>query len=137
MAATNALPAIRSLADCVSYEHTVAPFYGQFKALPQEVYAHISDPTALKEIYAQTNPLVTALAISIAIVPFFLVAAEVNRNYSQIDRFWSLLPTVYNAHYTYWAHLTGLPTHRMDTLLAFSGIWSVCSSFLRAFPFPS
>ena len=72
-----------------------------------------------------TNPLITAFAFSLFLVPIFLLVSEVNKNYSQVDRMWSLLPTVYNAHYVVYAHCAGLETQRLDNLLAFSVVWSV------------
>jgi steroid 5-alpha reductase family enzyme len=60
----------------------------------------------------------------VALGAVFLVVAEINRNYSQVDRCWSLLPTVYIAHFDAWARLTGLPTRRLDVALLFSAIWS-------------
>ena len=119
------LPTITSLVDCVDYSKTVSPYLPQLYDLPQQVFQTITNPQGLKELYLSTNPLVSAIAISLFLSPIFLVAAEVNRNYSQVDRFWSLLPTFYNAHYALYAHATGLPTQRLDAVLAFSTLWSV------------
>jgi steroid 5-alpha reductase family enzyme len=55
----------------------------------------------------------------------FLVSAEVNRNYSQVDRLWSILPTVYIAHFDLFARLTDVPHQRIDLALLFSTLWSV------------
>ena len=119
------LPTTASLIDCVNYDKTVAPYLPQLYDLPQQVFQTITNPQGLKDLYLSTNPLISAVAISLFLSPVFLVAAEINRNYSQVDRFWSLLPTFYNAHYALYAHATGLPTQRLDALLAFSTLWSV------------
>ncbi len=120
-----ALPAIASLADCSSFGKTVTPFIPQLYDLPQRLLQSWNNPTELQNIYLATNPLITAFAFSLFLVPVFLLVSEVNRNYSQVDRMWSILPTIYNAHYVYYAHLADLETQRLDNLIAFSCIWSV------------
>ena len=122
-----ALPSVKTLKECADYAKTVEPYLPQLYELPTKVFESISDLDALKEIYLSTNPLITAVSLSLFLAPIFLVASEINRNYSQVDRFWSVLPSVYNAHYTLYAHLNGLPTRRLDTLLVVSLIWSVRS----------
>jgi len=47
----------------------------------------------------------------------------------QVDRCWSILPTIYNAHYALYAHLNGLETQRLDHLLSFSIVWSLRLTF--------
>lgn len=130
VAASTVLPAIKTLSDCADWSKTVEPFIPQLKTLPQEIARHVTSLEELKAIYLATNPLIFAFAFSIALAPLFLLASEINRNYSQVDRFWSLLPTVYNAHFALWAHLAGLPTQRLDNVLAFSTLWSVSSLIL-------
>ncbi|KAF2758063.1 DUF1295-domain-containing protein [Pseudovirgaria hyperparasitica] len=125
----SALPAVKTLADCTSYTKTVAPFVPQLKTLPQQVWAHISNTDDLVKIYTNTNPLITAIAFALALAPIFLLLSEINKNYSQVDRVWSILPAVYNGHYALWAHLNGLPTQRLDNLLAFSVVWSLRLTF--------
>ena len=120
-----ALPVVRSLLDCTNFEKTVVPYIPQLYNLAQQVFQSITNLQALKVLYIATNPLISAFAFSLFLAPIFLVAGEVNRNYSQVDRFWSLLPTVYNAHYVLYAHATGLPTARLDALLVVSVLWSV------------
>ena len=121
-----ALPVVNSLTDCANFERTVVPYVPQFYDIFQQVSQSITNPQALKILYVSTNPLVTAFSVSLALSPIFLVISEINKNYSQVDRFWSLLPTFYNAHFALYAHLLGLPTARLDTLLLISIIWSVC-----------
>lgn len=60
-----------------------------------------------------------------ATFPIFLLVTEINKNYSQVDRVWSILPTVYHAHWAIWARMNGLPTQRVDNVLAFSVVWSL------------
>ncbi|KAF2139687.1 uncharacterized protein K452DRAFT_320308 [Aplosporella prunicola CBS 121167] len=124
-----ALPAIKTLQDCADWSQTVQPFIPQLKELPQQVWLHMSSVEELKALYVSTNPLVTAFAFSLALAPIFLLVSELNKNYSQVDRMWSLLPTIYNAHYAAWAHMTGLPTQKVDNVLAFSVVWSLRLTF--------
>lgn len=120
-----ALPVVKTLAECNSFKNTVLPYLPQLYALPQQLLQSWNNPTELQNIYLATNPLITAAAFSLALVPVFLLVSEFNRNYSQVDRMWSLLPTIYNAHYVVYAHMSGLNTERLDNLIAFSVVWSV------------
>ena len=119
------LPAIFSRHDATSYALTVAPYLPSLYDLPQKILAVISSPKGLIELYISTNPLVSATAFSLFIVPVLYVAQEVNKNYSQVDRVWSILPAFYNVHYTVYAHLADLPTQQADALAAVSVLWSV------------
>jgi hypothetical protein len=111
--------------DCSDFSTTVTPFLDQLRPLPAILLESATNPAALKQIYLDTNPLISALAFSLALSPIFLLVSEINKNYSQVDRLWSILPTIYNAHYVLYAHLMGFETKRLDTLLAASCIWSV------------
>jgi steroid 5-alpha reductase family enzyme len=120
-----ALPTLTTLKDCADFTLTVRPYIGQLTVLPQQLLQSWSNPQELKEIYMATNPLISAFAMSLFLSPIFLIISEINKNYSQVDRAWSLLPTMYNLHFVVYAHMAGLPTQRMDTMLAFSAVWSV------------
>lgn len=132
------LPVIKSFADCVDFRKTVLPFVPQLYDLPQRLLDSIlKDPSALKYLYLSTNPLISASAFCLFTVPIFIIVAEVNKNYSQVDRFWSLLPTFYNLHFTLYAHAKGLPTQRLDIVALISILWSVCfTTFIFIFIFP-
>ncbi|KAI9806272.1 MAG: hypothetical protein M1825_006387 [Sarcosagium campestre] len=130
----SALPSLTVLKDCADFSKTVVPFIPQLYSLPQKLIDCGFDSERLKSLYLSTNPLISAFAIALFLAPVFLIVSEVNKNYSQVDRFWSILPTVYNAHFCAWAHLAGMRTLRMDTLLAFSAVWSL---LLAAITFPS
>lgn len=119
-----ALPLIESKAD-IELSNTVSPYIPQLYGLFQNTFQSALDPQALTQIYLSTNPLISALAFSLFLAPVFLIVSEVNKNCSQIDRFWSILPTIYNAHYAIYAHALGLPTRRLDTVLVLSTLWSV------------
>ena len=123
--ANMALPFVKTFADCADFDKTVVAYLPQLYDLPQQIFQSATSWQQLQALYVSTNPLISGFAISLFLAPIFLIASEVNRNYSQVDRFWSLLPTFYNAHFVLYAHLTGIPARRLDTLLIVSGIWSV------------
>jgi hypothetical protein len=123
-----ALPAVRTLTECTDFTQTVFPYLYQLYDLPQQVLQSHSNSTELRNLYLATNPVISGLALSLLLAPIFLIVSEINRNYSQVDRCWSILPTVYNAHFAIYAHMSGLPTERLDYLLAFSIVWSVRNS---------
>jgi steroid 5-alpha reductase family enzyme len=56
------------------------------------------------------------------------ISAEINRNYSQIDRLWPILPAVYAAHFAVWARANGVGSERLDTLATAVGLWCVSTS---------
>ncbi|KAK5990003.1 hypothetical protein PT974_08266 [Cladobotryum mycophilum] len=120
-----ALPTIKSLQDGGDYYKVVEPFIPQLYELPQKVLANISSLDGLKGLYLETNPLVSGFAASIAIGFIALVSSEINRNYSQIDRLWSILPNLYVVHIAAWARLSGLPHARLDLIAAATTAWSI------------
>jgi hypothetical protein len=119
------IPVLRSLEDCSDFSKTVEPFIDQFYALPDRLLASIGSLESLERVYVETNPLVTGFAASILLAGVFLIVSEVNRNYSQVDRMWSILPNLYIIHLAAWARLAGLPHNRIDLVAVFSTLWSV------------
>ncbi|KAH7082300.1 hypothetical protein FB567DRAFT_551269 [Paraphoma chrysanthemicola] len=125
-----ALPLVKTLPECADFGKTVAPFLPQLYELPARVAAHITDLQALQDLYLATNPLITALGIAIFfLTPAVLAVSELNKNYSQVDRLWSIIPAFYNVHYAIWTRLNGLPTQRLDHVLAVSVIWGARLTF--------
>jgi steroid 5-alpha reductase family enzyme len=125
-----AIPFVKTLPECADFSKTVEPYIPQLYALPQQILANIYSLDGLKALYLATNPLITTCFTAIFIVaPIALIAAEVNRNYSQIDRVWSILPVLYNSHYALWAHLSGLPTYKLDSVMAVSVLWGARLTF--------
>ena len=120
-----ALPTLQSLEECADYYKTVEPFLPELYQLPEKLIQTVQNRSSLVELYAATNPLVSGFAISVLLGAVFLVVSEVNKNYSQVDRCWSILPTIYIAHFDLWARLAGIPSQRLDAALLYSTIWSV------------
>jgi hypothetical protein len=119
------LPRVESLADATSFHLTVLPYLSQLRWLPDSLREAGLDVYSLRAVYLATNPFIFALAFGSVLAILFFIAAEINRNYSQVDRFWSLLPAVYNVHFALWARLSGIQTHTLDTIAVVSVIWSV------------
>lgn len=124
-----ALPALKNMTEVSDWSKTVAPFLPQLYDLPNRVAAHITDPRGLKDVYASTNPLITSMAMVLLLTMIVLPVSEINKNYSQVDRLWSIIPAMYNVHYAVWAHINGLPTFRLNHVMAVSVIWSVRLTF--------
>ena len=124
-----ALPTVKTLADCADWSKTVAPYLPQLYSFPSDLANAGTNSEALRHLYITSNPLVTATAFSIATFPISLLVSEINKNYSQVDRVWSILPTIYHAHYAVWAHMNGLECSRVDNVLAFSVVWSLRLTF--------
>lgn len=127
--ALSALPSLKRIEECADFYKTVEPFIPQFYALPARLLATGGSPHDLKQVYAETNPLVSAAAASLFLGFIFLVVSEINRNYSQVDRMWSLLPNLYIVHLAVWARVAGVPHARLDLVATFTTLWSVRSSF--------
>lgn len=119
------LPSISSLHDATIFSHVVPALYegkdNFFHLLQRDI--------TLTEFYTTTNPLATAFIFSLVLSVYHLLLAEVTRNFSQVDRFWSLLPAFYICHFTYYAHSLGIPSHRLDTAAAVSVLWSARLTF--------
>ena len=124
--AAMAVPVLKSLEECADFSKTVEPYIAQFYELPQRLAASGGSPHNLLALYKSANPLVSGFAFSLFLAAIFLLVSEFNRNWSQVDRMWSLLPTIYNAHFAVWTHLNELPTQRVDLVLFWSVLWSVC-----------
>ena len=124
-----AVPVVKTVQDCADWSKTVEPYIPQLYALPAQIASSITSTTSLAQLYASTNPVISAFAFSCALFPVFLLVSEINKNYSQVDRVWSILPTVYNIHYAVWATINGLPTAKVYSVMVFSVIWSVRLTF--------
>ncbi|KAI1074335.1 DUF1295-domain-containing protein [Whalleya microplaca] len=124
-----ALPSLKTLEDCAEYSQVIEPYLPELYALPGQVIDAVSSHDSLLDLYKNTNPLISGLGFSLFLGAIFLVVSEFNRNYSQVDRMWSLLPTIYNAHFTAWSHLNGLPSQRLDLVLLWSVVWSARLTF--------
>lgn len=124
MAAT-AIPLLSSIEDCASWNKTVAPFVPQLFELPYRIRDNIGSLDGLRQVYVETNPLISGFALSLALAVVFFLAAEFNRNYSQVDRAWSVLPNLYVLHMVLWARMAGVPSQRLEFMASATTMWSV------------
>lgn len=123
---TMALPQIKSLQECVDYAKVVEPFIPQLCQLPHQIWQSLGSLEALRQVYVTTNPLVSGFAVSLVVGLIALIVSEINRNYSQIDRLWSIVPNLYVVHIALWARVAGLPHSRVDLIAICTTLWSVC-----------
>ncbi|KAG8625341.1 hypothetical protein KVT40_007092 [Elsinoe batatas] len=123
-----ALPTVKTLAECADFDKTVRPFIPQFFELPQRLL-QISSLESLQTAYTSINPVISAGAFSLFVGVVAFIVSEINRNYSQIDRAWSILPALYNVHYWYWGKLNGIESQRLDAVALFSVCWSARLTF--------
>lgn len=117
-----ALPAVKSLEECSEWAKVVEPFIPQLLELPSKI---IASPQSLPQIYLETNPLISGFAFSLLIAVLTLGVSEYHRNFSQIDRLWSLLPNWYVLHTAAWAYLNDEPWQRVALAGAATTLWSV------------
>jgi len=127
---TAVLPAVASLHECANFSQTVSPYLHQLS--PTHILPLIRGEISPTTWYLSTNPLMSALLFSLAMSVIVFIASEVNKNPSQVDRLWSILPVVYIGHFAAWARMAGMGSERLDTLATFAALWGV-SFFL--FPF--
>ncbi|CAG9972227.1 unnamed protein product [Clonostachys byssicola] len=121
-----ALPTLQTIEECGDYAKTVEPFIPQLIGLPSSL---LNNTAGLTQLYVETNPLVSAFAASVAFSVAFFIVSELNRNYSQVDRLWSILPNLYVVHLALWARLAGLPHSRIDLIAVFTSLWSARLTF--------
>ncbi|CAH0016514.1 unnamed protein product [Clonostachys rhizophaga] len=121
-----ALPTLQTISECGDYAKTVEPFIPQLVGLPSNL---LNNTDGLAQLYVETNPLVSAFAASVAFSVAFFIVSELNKNYSQVDRLWSILPNLYVVHLALWARLAGLPHSRIDLIAVFTSLWSARLTF--------
>ena len=132
MATILSLPSLSTLQQCGDFDLTVRPYIPQLLELPHNLQSIIGSDDKLGDLrllYLNTNPLVSSFAFALILSVIVLFAAEINKNYSQVDRLWSVLPAFYIGHYTLWAHLNGLPTQRLDNVAVCGAVWSARLTF--------
>jgi steroid 5-alpha reductase family enzyme len=125
MAALPGAPAIMALSDCASFATTAKPYLPQLYDFPLALYKAVATSSqAVFNLYADTNPLLSAFAFSLFAGVVFLVVSEINKNYSQVDRMWPIMPLTYAIHFDVWARQNGVPTARNDLAVFCLGAWS-------------
>jgi hypothetical protein len=132
------LPNPLSLSAAASYELTVEPYWAALQAYPEALLEALQSKAplqALATLYTTTNPLLSGAALAIGLIPIFFVVSEINHNYSQVDRVWSILPIIFNAQYALWKRLASPVNEgvsRVDAVAVVSFVWGVsCAKVLE------
>ncbi|GAN10504.1 DUF1295 domain protein [Mucor ambiguus] len=69
-------------------------------AISSFVSSSLKDPSQLITLYKETDPLESSLYFSSALTIVHYIMSEITKNYSQVDKAWSILPGLYAWHYT-------------------------------------
>lgn len=124
-----ALPAVHSLAACADHALVLPYLTAATPTLWALVDAAKSSPADILEWYLRTNPLLSGLIASVLLGFGVWVLSEVARNYSQVDRLWSVLPFAYVLHFDLWARRNGVPSARLDLAVFCIACWSARLTF--------
>jgi steroid 5-alpha reductase family enzyme len=129
MAGLAAIPAVTTLPASADFA-LVLPYLSDLTpTLWTLVDAAKSSPADVAAWYLRTNPLLTGLIFSILLGFGVWVVSELARNYSQVDRLWSVLPFAYVLHFAAWARLSGAPSARLDLAALVIACWSARLTF--------
>ena len=129
MAGLAAIPAVKTLSASADF-NLVLPYLSDLTpTLWSLVDAAKASPADVAAWYLRTNPLLTGLVASVLIGFAVWVVSEVARNYSQVDRLWSLLPLAYVLHFDLWARRSGVPSARLDLAAFCVACWSARLTF--------
>ncbi|KAI8642421.1 hypothetical protein BD408DRAFT_366561 [Parasitella parasitica] len=71
-----------------------------FSAISSFVCSNIQEPSQLIRLYKETDPLESSLYFSSVLIVTHYLMSEITKNYSQVDRAWSILPGIYAWHFT-------------------------------------
>ncbi len=76
----------------------------------------------LLDLYSQTDPLVSALWLCVAFSVLCWLLSLVTREYSWVDRLWSITPVIYTAHFA--AH-AGFGDARLNLMALLVALWGL------------
>ncbi len=74
------------------------------------------------ELYKATDPLVTAIALSLGFAAVCWLLSILTREYSWVDRLWSITPMIYSVHFAAYA---GFHDARLNLMAALVVLWGV------------
>ena len=84
----------------------------------------------LSDSYRMGDPFVSVVWLMVLVSSLCFVLGLVMRNYSHVDRIWSIIPLVYCWHFLYHAWLnTGLLNERLVVMTALVTVWGVRLSY--------
>jgi steroid 5-alpha reductase family enzyme len=131
MAGLAAIPAAKTLSACADFNLSVLPYLSRATPILTELLdaAKSQSVDELAAWYLRTNPLATGFFFSVALGFAVWVVSELTRNYSQVDRLWSVLPCAYVLHFDLWARQNGVASARLDAALFCFAAWSARLTF--------
>ncbi|KAI9492299.1 hypothetical protein BDB00DRAFT_829203 [Zychaea mexicana] len=89
-----------------------------------QLKADVQNPERLLEFYKSTDALVLAIAAMITLVLIHCAMGELTRDYSQVDRAWSILPAAYAWHFAFHDYLNRTSFHpRLLLAAVLISIW--------------
>ncbi|KAG2217019.1 hypothetical protein INT45_011570 [Circinella minor] len=92
----------------------------------EQLQVDLQNPRVLLEYYKNTDALVIATVVMITLVVIHCVMGELTRNYSQVDRAWSLLPPTYAWHFVIHDYLNRSTIHpRLLLAAVIISIWGI------------
>ncbi|KAI8380728.1 hypothetical protein BD560DRAFT_386948 [Blakeslea trispora] len=85
-----------------AYQRILHAFHqmSSVSALSSFATSLLQDPYYLIELYKKTDPLETAVYVSSGLSVIHYILSEITKNYSQVDKAWSILPGLYAWHFT-------------------------------------
>ncbi|ORY82042.1 hypothetical protein BCR37DRAFT_347844 [Protomyces lactucae-debilis] len=121
------MPLLYALSDAASFNTTVRPFLKPDLLNLEDV---VFSAGSLWRFYLECNPAVFAFLLCIFNAVLVYTVSEVSRNYSQVDRLWSILPTTYQLHFVIRGYFTGTGKHgllapRIWIMFLLEFIWTV------------
>ncbi|RPA81878.1 DUF1295-domain-containing protein [Ascobolus immersus RN42] len=125
MSAIDILPIIKEAIDAADYTLTAKP-YLSLSTVTNAASTFISNPIAA---YQLTNPLTTSFLVANVLAGFIFIASEITGDHSVVDRLWSLLPPFYILHFTFWAHIAGVDSNRLDMMATIAVLWGARLTF--------
>ncbi|KAF1816190.1 DUF1295 domain-containing protein [Eremomyces bilateralis CBS 781.70] len=111
--------------DLVAWEHSVQPFLDWLLLILGHLMNDVHSLQDLKFLYLSINPFVSGLGMALLPAPIFFLRSELTGNYSVVDRLWSILPVLFNAHFALWSYWNALNPGRNTALFLCSVIWGI------------
>ncbi|KAI8094805.1 hypothetical protein BDF21DRAFT_331558 [Thamnidium elegans] len=94
------------------------------KHIVSSICSTLQNCSKFQAFYKDTDPLVSALYLTTILISVHYVMSEVTKNYSQVDRAWSILPAVYAWHFTIHDYVLHKSFHpRLLTASVLISIW--------------
>ena len=126
---TSAIMFLPQLENCdpalATFSESVARFFMQTFNREIQISDFITF-AGFSNLYFTTNPFVGALILCTFVSATCYIVSEINKNYSQVDRIWSIAPFMYTLHFFVFSyHYDGLKNTRLAIITGIQLIWSI------------